>query len=92
MAQNPQTPSEKKRLHIEVVRQMLTLATSGFGFVAALSWNNVIREILDTYIKNFLPQGSAIISLLLYAIIVTVLAVFVTIQLSKILQKLESRS
>jgi Na+/melibiose symporter-like transporter len=80
----------RKKLHKEIVRQMLTLATSGFGFVAALSWNNLIRELLDTYIKRWLPEGSAIISLFIYAIVVTVLAVFVTLQLSKILQKLES--
>jgi len=81
---------ESKKLHTEVVRQMLTLATSGFGLVAALAWNSVIQEFVNSYVKKWLPNGSGIISLLLYAVLITALAVFVTIQLSKILEKLES--
>jgi hypothetical protein len=69
---------------------MLTLATSGFGLVAALAWNNVIQEFVATRIKPFLPQGSGLTSLALYALIVTVLAVTVTYQLSKVLEKLEN--
>lgn len=83
-----QTKEEKKRLHIEVVRQMLTLATSGFGLVAALAWNSLIQEFVATYIKEWLPDGK-MISLLLYAIIVTVLAVVVTLQLSKLLKTID---
>lgn len=92
MSQEIQTEQEKKdgkKLHIEIVRQMLTLATSGFGLVAALAWNSVIQEFVNDYIKKLLPQGSGLISLLLYAIIITALAVFVTLQLSKLLKRLE---
>ncbi len=78
---------ENKKLHIEVVHQMLALATSGFGLVAALAWNSVIQEFVNTYLKKILPAGSGIWSLLIYAVIVTTLAVFVTFQLSKILDK-----
>lgn len=79
---------KEKKLHIEVIRQMLTLATSGFGLVAALAWNNVIQEFVKTYVKKFLPgSDSGIFSLLIYAIVVTFLAVFVTYNLSKILKK-----
>lgn len=83
------TLEENKRLHIEVVRQMLTLATSGFGLVAALAWNNVIQEFVNSYVKQWLPQSSGVISLLIYAVVVTALAVLVTLQLSKILERLE---
>lgn len=84
------TPDDKK-LHIEIVRQMLTLATSGFGLVSALAWNSVIQEFVNDYIKKLLPNGSGIISLLIYAIIITALAVFVTLQLSKLLKRLENK-
>ena len=80
---------EPKRLTVAVVKQMLTLATSGFGLVAALAWNSVIQEVVNDYVKKFLPNGSGIISLFLYAIVVTVLAVMVTLQLSEVLQRLE---
>lgn len=80
---------KQKKVHVEVVRQMLTLATSGFGLVSALAWNSFIQELVNSYVKKFLPQNSGLISLLIYAIIVTALAVFVTLQLSGILQRLE---
>ncbi len=79
----------KKRLPLEVVTQMLTLATSGFGLVAALAWNSLIQEIVNNYVKRFLPAGSGVTSLFIYAGVVTVLAVFVTLQLAKIKEHLE---
>jgi len=81
---------KQKDLKVEIVRQMLTLATSGFGLVAALAWNSLIQDLVNNYIKKWFPLGSSILSLLIYAVVVTVLAVFVTLQLSKILQRLES--
>jgi len=80
---------EEKKLHVELAKQMLTLATSGFGLVAALAWNSLIQELVNSYIKKILPGGSGIISLLIYALVVTFLAVFVTYQLSKISNKIQ---
>jgi hypothetical protein len=76
----------KKTLRAELVRQMITLSTSGFGLVAALAWNNFIQELVNSYIKKVLPSGSGIISLLIYAILITCMAVFVTYQLGKLLE------
>ncbi len=81
--------SNNKKLHLAVVKQMITLATSGFGLVAALAWNNVIQEFVNNYIKKYLDVGSGIISLLIYAILITILAVTVTYQLGKLSDKLE---
>lgn len=78
----------KKRFHVELVKQMLTLATSGFGLVAALAWNSVIQEFVDKYVKQWFPQ-SGLISLFIYALLVTFLAVFITYQLSNISQRLQ---
>lgn len=82
--------TQKGKLRIEIVRQMITLSTSGFGLVAALAWNSLIQEFVNNYIRKWLPQGSGLVSLFIYAVIVTLLAVFVTLQLSKILKKLEN--
>ena len=68
---------------------MIALSTSGFGLVAALAWNNVIQEFVSNYIKKYLDVGSGIISLLVYAILITALAVTVTYQLGKLAEKLE---
>lgn len=85
----PTQNSNKKKLRTEVIRQMITLSTSGFGLVAALAWNNVIQEFVNNYIKRYLDVGSGVISLLIYAILITILAVTVTYQLSKIAESLE---
>jgi cytochrome b subunit of formate dehydrogenase len=82
----------RKRLHLLIVKQMLALAASGFGLVAALAWNNVIQEFVSTHIKPYLPFGSGLISLVIYAVIVTVIAVTVTYQLTKLIDKLEGKS
>ena len=90
MAEDKPTKAEQKSLHVEIVRQMLTLATSGFGLVAALAWNNVIQEFVNNNIKTWFPEGG-LWSLFIYAIAITALAVFVTIQLSKFLERLENK-
>ena len=77
----------KKRLHRELLEQMLKLATSGFGLVAALAWNELIKEIVSEYIKPIAGNGSGILSLLIYAIIVTTLAVLVTYYLTKLVKR-----
>lgn len=78
----------KKKIPEAIVDQMLTLATSGFGLVAALAWNNVIQETVDAYIKPYISKGSGLISLLIYAVLITILAVFTTYQLTKLQQTL----
>ncbi|MBM3283279.1 hypothetical protein FJY90_03405 [Candidatus Gottesmanbacteria bacterium] len=81
--------SNDKKLHLAIVKQMVTLATSGFGLVAALAWNSVIQEFVNEYIKKYLEVGSGIISLFIYAVLITILAVTVTYQLGKLVEKLE---
>ena len=83
---------QSKELTKAVLKQMIALSTAGFGLVAALAWNNVIQETVATYIKPYLPKGSGIISLLIYAIIITLLAVAVTYNLTAISEKLEKKS
>lgn len=71
----------------EVLKQMLTLATSGFGLVAALAWNELIKELVEGYIQPLVGGSSGIISKLIYAVMVTALAVLVTLNLTKIIKK-----
>lgn len=78
------------KLHIDIMKQMVTLATSGFGLVAALAWNNVIKELVEIHIKPHLPEGSSLFSLFLYAVIVTGLAVAVTYNLTRLIKHLEN--
>ena len=47
--------NKEKKFHKELISQMLTLATAGFGLVAALAWNNFIQELVKTYINKWFP-------------------------------------
>lgn len=80
---------DKIKLRIAILKQIVTLSTGGLGLVAALAWNNVIQELVNNYIKKYFELGSGILSLLFYAVLVTILAVFVTVQLSSLIEKLE---
>lgn len=84
-----QLTKKARRYQLAVVTQMLRLATNAFGLVAALAWNNVIKEFVEVYIKPFVGVGSGLVSLLIYAVIITILAVTITLQLSKLKQTLE---
>jgi len=81
----------KKKLTIEIVKQLITLSTAGFGVVAALAWNSVIEELVSTWIKPYFPAQYGIISRIVYAIIMTAIAVTVTYQLTKFIDKLEKK-
>lgn len=78
---------KEKNLRRTLVTEMLRLATGGFGLVAALAWNEVIKETVTNYIKPFVGKDSGIISLFIYAVVVTILAVTVTFYLSRVLKK-----
>ncbi|MCG2685980.1 DUF5654 family protein [Candidatus Parcubacteria bacterium] len=86
-------PKEKEiqELRRRVLKQMVTLATSAFGMIAALAWNSAITTFVNDYIKKILPIGSGVISLFIYAILVTILAVSVTYNLSKMAERFEEQ-
>lgn len=75
---------EERSFHKELLSQLITLSTAGFGFVAALAWNEAIQALVQEYIQTFFPNQSGAISKLIYAVVITLLAVFITYQLSKL--------
>lgn len=76
----PQTVEEKKSLKLAVLEQVSTLATAGFGLVAALAWNDAIRVLFDSIFPS--PEGS-LVAKLTYALVITAVVVVITIQLGK---------
>lgn len=78
---------KEKRFHQELIQQLITLSTSGFGLVAALAWNEAIQAFVKDYIQKFYPGQSGVVSRLIYAVIITVFAVFVTYQLTRLAQR-----
>ena len=59
----------------QVLQTIATLITTAFGLIAALAWNEAIKAI----ILQFLPKGSDLWGLLIYAVVITILAVVATI-------------
>lgn len=75
---------EEVRFQKQLRDELLRLSTSALGLVAALAWNDLIKKLITDYIEPFVGKDSSVISMLIYTLIVTVLAVAVTYQLSKI--------
>lgn len=80
---------ETNQFRKEFTERLLKLVTSGFGLVSALAWNELIKEFVKLKIKPYFGESSGLISLLIYAVIVTLLAVLVTYNLGKIQKKEE---
>jgi hypothetical protein len=59
----------------QVLQTIATLITTAFGLIAALAWNEAIKAI----ILQFLPKGSDLTGLLIYAVLITIIAVVATI-------------
>jgi hypothetical protein len=87
---NINTPSTIKDMPLAIITNMIALATSGFGVVVGLAWNEVISTSVKQYIDPYLGKNSGVVSLLIYATVMTVLAVLVTMQLTSIQRSLEN--
>lgn len=77
-----------------VVATIVSLVTSAFSFVAALAWNNAIQQWLNASVNtNFFgikldPLGKAFV----YAVIVTLIAILVTLLVNRFAGNLAKRS
>lgn len=69
----------------EVIDKFTILVTSAFGLIAALAWNEAIKDFLKTF--GFEEYGP-----LVYAIVVTVLAVVITLLLGWIANKTKKKA
>ena len=67
-----------------IMENMLILITTAFAFVACLAWNETIQK----FIEEFYTAGGAVTGLLIYAVIVTIVAVVVTVLLARIAGKM----
>ena len=73
--------SEVTKLIMETI---LALITTAFAFVAGLAWNDAIQKLIE----QFIGTGDALPSLFTYAIVVTIVAVIVTVLLARVAGKM----
>lgn len=82
-------PSTIKEMPLSLIKNMMVLAASGFGVIVALAWNDLIRAFVAAYIDPYVGKSGTLLSLLIYAVIITAVAVIVTMQLSYVQRKIE---
>ena len=70
-------------MNADVIEKLAALITAGFGLVAALAWNDAIKTIF----RELFGEATGIGPMLTYAVVVTVIAVFATIQIGKAAEK-----
>jgi len=87
---NLNPPQSITDMPLSIIKNMVTLATSGFGVVVGLAWNEAISSAVRTYIDPILGKNSGVISLFIYALVMTLLAVLVTMQLAQVQKTLEN--
>ncbi len=74
----------------EVIEKIAALITAAFGLIAALAWNDVIKALFKGPCGT---EGAGVLCSLssggpwVYAIIVTIIAVFATIWIAKVAGK-----
>jgi len=72
----------------EVSDKLASLITAAFGLVAALAWNSAIQQIF----KEIFGEVSTILLLLGYAILVTIIAVILTVWIGKVTEKAKKKA
>ena len=64
----------------DVVEKLSALIIAAFGLVAALAWNGAIQSIF----KEIFGDNSTVGAMIIYAIVVTIIAVIITIWISRL--------
>jgi hypothetical protein len=78
---------KKTSLRLEMIEKISGLATVSLGLVAALAWNEAILELF----KHIFGEQGTLAAKLLYAIVVTILVVYITIKLGRVVGNLKEK-
>ena len=75
--------------HREFRKQLATLITGAFAFVAGLFWRDAIKSYLDRYgdvIKTFMPIKEEWFLQVFTALLVSIIAIFAIIAITRLLR------
>ncbi len=67
----------------EITEKISSLIIAAFGLVAALAWNGAIQAIF----KEVFGEAEGLVPMIVYAVVVTIIAVLVTVWIAKITKK-----
>lgn len=77
---------QRPSLRLEIVEKMSALAAAGLGLVAALAWNDAMQTLFGV----LFGQASTLIAKFVYAIVITVSVVLLTMYLSRLANRIKS--
>jgi hypothetical protein len=80
--------NEKTNLKLEILEKLSGLVTAGLGLVAALAWNDAIQGLF----KLIFGEQSNLLAKFLYALIITILIVLLTINFGRVINKIKERA
>jgi len=72
----------------DFVVTMAALASAGFGVVAALAWNSAVQALVLKVFPRTKGDAGRIVSLFVYALVVTAFAVIVVSSLARAVERL----
>lgn len=75
------------KLKVEILEKILTLVTASLGFVAALAWNDAIQKLFS----EIFGQASSLWAMFLYALLITVVVVLVTLKITRLVNTTKER-
>lgn len=70
---------------LQLLETFASLITAAFGLVAALAWNEAIKAA----VRELLGSQDDLVGMLVYAVVVTVLAVVMTLLIARSASKLK---
>ena len=79
---------KRKELEREIWERTVGYVVAAFGFVAGLAWNEAIKALIEYF---FPLSTNTVLAKFLYALIVTILVVLVTVYLVRIGKKSEEK-
>jgi hypothetical protein len=74
----------KNEIREATVKNITSLMTAAFGLVAALAWNSAIQKLFSLVFGT----AGGLYAMISYAVVVTIIAVIVTVYLGRVLGKL----
>jgi hypothetical protein len=74
-----QQPNKIQELKGMVRQQTMTYIMAAFGLVAGLAWNEAIKGLIE----YLFPMGNSLLAKFIYAILITVLVVIISLSLLK---------
>ncbi|KAF6242575.1 hypothetical protein C6988_07835 [Nitrosopumilus sp. b1] len=79
-------PEKEPSVREQILDKMSALITAAFGLVAALAWNDAIKAIF----KEIFGTSDTLIPMVIYATIVTIIAVILTIIVARAVSRAKS--